>query len=82
MVLYICLIYVLLMMNTDLLTGIRSEAASRFSGEPETLNATHKTHYRLHITQTKDCKQHRSKTAHNTTKACTQHRLETAHNPD
>ena len=44
--------------------------ASRFSGEPETLNATHKTAHntdkRLHITQTKDCTEHRQKTAHNT----------------
>ena len=47
--------------------GIRSEATARFSGEPEKLNATHKTvntssdklkttqttYCRLHITQTK-----------------------------
>ena len=31
------------------------EAASRFSGEPGTLNVTHKTDWRLHTTQTKDC---------------------------
>ena len=33
----------------------QERAMSRFSGEPETINATHKTDKRLHITQTKDC---------------------------
>ena len=37
------------------LAGIRSEATSRFSGKPETLNVTHKTNQRLHITQAKYC---------------------------
>ena len=43
-----------------------SEATSRFSGEPETLDAAHNTDYRLNTTQTKDCTQHRPKTSHNT----------------
>ena len=37
----------------DASAGIRSAGTSRMSGEPETLNATHKTDRRLHITPTK-----------------------------
>ena len=46
--------------------GIRRAATSRFGGEPETLNARHKTDCRLHITQTEDYTEDKLKTAHNT----------------
>ena len=41
-------IYILIRMNHE-------RNASRFSGEPETLNATHEKDERLHRTQTEDC---------------------------
>ena len=36
------------------MVGIRSEATSRFIGDPETLDATHTTDSRLHMTHTQD----------------------------
>ena len=68
--------------NINILAGIRSAAASRVSREPETLNSTHKTDKRMHITQTKGRTCHGLKPAHKTDSRLHTKQTKSSHNTD